>query len=175
MSSQAIVQRFRVSRGGCWQCGSDCRCRLAEARTFSQMAYNVEGFTLARAFGGLAVNPRLGGVVLSGGSKVTWLKTHNMAHTILVRLDVGDEYADIHPDITATDHLEGSKAHGWEVVTERVFTESEVRAYGDDLLSAHMSPGQIVERADDYEEPLYRWIDRAIKAVNAKHGLSDPA
>ena len=58
---------------------------------------------------------------------------------------------------------------------ERVFTESEVRAYGDDLLSAHMSPGQIVDRADDYEEPLYRWIDRAIKAVNAKHGLSDPA
>lgn len=51
-----------------------------------------------------------------------------MAHTILVRLDVDDEYADIHPDITATDYLEGSKAHGWEVVTERVFTESEVRA-----------------------------------------------
>lgn len=54
--------------------------------------------------------------------------THNMAHTILVRLDVDDEYADIHPEITATDYLEGSKAHGWEVVTERVFTESEVRA-----------------------------------------------
>lgn len=59
--------------------------------------------------------------------------------------------------------------------SERVFTESEVRAYGDDLLSAHMSPGQIVDRADDYDEPLYLWIDRAIKAVNAQHGISDPA
>lgn len=51
-----------------------------------------------------------------------------MAHTILVRLDVDDEYADVDPDITATDYLEGSKAYGWEVLTERVFTESEVRA-----------------------------------------------
>ena len=42
MSSQAIGQRFMVSRGGCWQCVPDCRCLLAEAQTFSQMAYNVE-------------------------------------------------------------------------------------------------------------------------------------
>ena len=41
MSSQAIGQRFRVSRGGCWQCGSDCRSRLAEVLTFSQVAYNI--------------------------------------------------------------------------------------------------------------------------------------
>ena len=41
MSSRAIGQRFRVSRGGCWQCGSDCRSRLADAQTFSQVAYNV--------------------------------------------------------------------------------------------------------------------------------------
>jgi len=96
-----------------------------------------------------------------------------MAHTILVRLDVDDEYADIHPDITATDYLEGSKVHGWEVVTERVFTESEVWAYGNDLLTAHLSPGEVVDRLDD--EPLYRWISRAVKSVNEKHGLSDPA
>lgn len=51
-----------------------------------------------------------------------------MAHTILVRLDVDDEYADIDPDITATDYLEGSKAYGWEVITERMYTESKVRA-----------------------------------------------
>ena len=49
-----------------------------------------------------------------------------MAHTILVRLDVDDEYADIPPDITAMDYLEGSKAHGWEVVTERVYVASEL-------------------------------------------------
>jgi hypothetical protein len=42
MSSQAIGQRFRVSGGGCWQCGSDCRCQLAEVLTFSQVAYNSE-------------------------------------------------------------------------------------------------------------------------------------
>ena len=40
MSSQAIGQRFSVSRGGCWQCGSDCRSRLAEVLTFSSVAYN---------------------------------------------------------------------------------------------------------------------------------------
>jgi len=44
MSSQAIGQRFRVSGGGCWQCGSDCRSRLAEALTFSSVAYNGNGF-----------------------------------------------------------------------------------------------------------------------------------
>ena len=41
MSSQAIGQRFMVSRGGCWQCGSDCRSQLAEVLTFSSVAYNV--------------------------------------------------------------------------------------------------------------------------------------
>ena len=40
MSSQAIGQRFMVSRGGCWQCVPDCRSRLAEVLTFSQVAYN---------------------------------------------------------------------------------------------------------------------------------------
>lgn len=73
-------------------------------------------------------------------------------------------------------HSDVRESLNWEpatlyIGTGKLWTEDEVRAYGDDLLSAHMSPGQIVERADDYEEPLYRWIDRAIKAVNAKHGL----
>ena len=40
MSSQAIGQRFRVSRGGCWQCVPDCRSRLAEALMFFRVAYN---------------------------------------------------------------------------------------------------------------------------------------
>lgn len=41
MSLHFIGQRFRVSRGGCWQCGSDCRSRLAEVLTFYQVAYNI--------------------------------------------------------------------------------------------------------------------------------------
>jgi len=40
MSLHFIGQRFSVSRGGCWQCLPDCRSRLAEALTFSQVAYN---------------------------------------------------------------------------------------------------------------------------------------
>ena len=44
MSLHFIGQRFRllVSRGGCWQCVPDCRSHLAEALTFSQVAYNVK-------------------------------------------------------------------------------------------------------------------------------------
>ena len=40
MSLHFIGQRFSVSRGGCWQCLPDCRSRLAEALTLSQVAYN---------------------------------------------------------------------------------------------------------------------------------------
>jgi len=40
MSLHFIGQRFRVSRGGCWQCGSDCSSQLAEVLTFSSVAYN---------------------------------------------------------------------------------------------------------------------------------------
>lgn len=74
-----------------------------------------------------------------------------MAHTILVRLDVDDEYADIHPEITATDYLEGSKAYGWEVVTERVFTESEVMAMVKQMLEAgsHNEDGWLVVRKQE--------------------------
>ncbi len=42
MSLHFIGQRFRVSRGGCWQCPPDCRSYLAEVLTFSSVAYNVE-------------------------------------------------------------------------------------------------------------------------------------
>ena len=48
MSLHFIGQRFRVSRGCCWQCGSDCRSRLAEAQTFFQVAYNGHCLTLGR-------------------------------------------------------------------------------------------------------------------------------
>lgn len=40
MSLHFIGQRFRVSRGGCWQCLPDCRSQLAEVLTFSSVAYN---------------------------------------------------------------------------------------------------------------------------------------
>ena len=117
------------------------------------------GQALTPRFGG--DNAGLGGVVLSGGSKVTWLKTHNMAHTILVRLDVDDEYADIPPDITAMDYLEGSKAHGWEVVTERVFTESEVMAIVERIGRANVLP-----------EALYSWSVHVAKEAGVSF---DPA
>jgi hypothetical protein len=66
MSSQAIGQRLRVSRGGCWQCGSDCRSHLAEVLTFSQMAYN--GQALPKGVHLTACgNAVLGGVVLAFG------------------------------------------------------------------------------------------------------------
>jgi hypothetical protein len=41
MSSQVIGQRFRVSRGGCWQCLPDCRSRLSRGAEVSQVAYNI--------------------------------------------------------------------------------------------------------------------------------------
>ena len=66
MSLHFIGQRFRVSRGGCWQCGSDCSSQLAEVLTFSSVAYNVELDAVQR--GGFAlrhgVKWLLGGVVL---------------------------------------------------------------------------------------------------------------
>ena len=51
--TRAIGQRFRVSRGGCWQFGSYCRSLLAEALTFSQVAYNGQSLTQAANLAGL--------------------------------------------------------------------------------------------------------------------------
>ena len=55
MSSQAIGQRFSVSRGGCWQCVPDCRIRLAEVLTFSSVAYNGQALPPLHLNGGNAV------------------------------------------------------------------------------------------------------------------------
>lgn len=88
------------------------------------------------------------------------LNAENMAHAIVVRLYVDDEYADIHPEITATDYLEGSKAYGWEVMTERMFTESEVRAMLDEL------------EEDIHDERYLQQFRNVVKS----HGVSsDPA
>ena len=65
------------------------------------------------------------------------------------------------------------------IIGGKAWTEEEhdaefqrrAKAYADDLLSAHLSPGKIVEREDEGDEALYEWIRRAIEAVNAKHGI----
>ena len=56
MSSQAIGQRFRVSRGGCWQCPPDCRIRWAEVLTFSSVAYNGLRLGVVPHFRNLIIN-----------------------------------------------------------------------------------------------------------------------
>ncbi len=101
-----------------------------------------------------------------------------MAHTILVRLELDDEYADIHPDIAAMDYLKDSKAPGWEVVTERVFTDSEVRA----LMGPMTSLARIVSQPDVIREVEYveaQEVQQAfdeLKAIVVRLGLySDPA
>lgn len=87
--------------------------------------------------------------------------TTNMAHTILVRIEVDDEYADADPQITTEDYLEGSSVTRWEVVTERVFTESEVRA-------------MLTEMAD--MAVLIAMFRSGIALVADKHGITlDPA
>ena len=66
MSLHFMGQRFRVSRGGCWQCPSDCRSRLAKVLTFSSVAYN--GQALPKAVHSTACgNAVLGAVFFSSG------------------------------------------------------------------------------------------------------------
>ena len=110
-----------------------------------------------------------------GRSKVTRLNAEDMAHTILIRIDVDDEYKDVDPIITAADYLEGPKAYGWEVVTERVFTESEVRAIADSMKLA------VVELGGYYDAnakwcPIYGVRVGSIEQVFKSHGISlDPS
>lgn len=65
---------------------------------------------------------------------------------------------------------------------ERVFTESEVRAYEKDLMRAQSDPGHFTERyreekvlGQPYEETVPQWVARARAIVRKAHGLSDPA
>ena len=65
---------------------------------------------------------------------------------------------------------------------ERVFTESEVKAYEKDLMRALSDPGAFTERhleekviGQPFEETVPQWVSRARAIVRATHGLSDPA
>ena len=59
MNLHFIGQRFRVSRGGCWQCVPDCRSHLAEVLTFSSVAYNGSASNRS-AWSGLVCRKRCG-------------------------------------------------------------------------------------------------------------------
>lgn len=60
------------------------------------------------------------------------------------------------------------------ITVERTFTLSEVMAYADDLMTAHLNPGRVVDIRKG--EQGASWIHRAINHVNEKHGVSpDPA
>lgn len=78
-----------------------------------------------------------------------------MAHQILVRIDVDEEYKDVDPQIAADDYMEGSKAYGWEVITERVYTHSEVEA-------------MLREMEEDYHDERSR---RQFVSIAERHGV----
>lgn len=65
---------------------------------------------------------------------------------------------------------------------ERLFTESEVRAYEKDLIKALFDPGGFTERhreekviGQSFEETVPQWVSRARAIVRSRHGLFDPA
>ncbi len=94
-----------------------------------------------------------------------------MAHKILVRIEVDDEYKDVHPDIAASDYMEGSRAKRWEVVSEPVYTASEVRAMLEEIAFAGQSTiSKIIDGA--VPVPFGYRLDQ----IAAKHGITlDPA
>ena len=63
-----------------------------------------------------------------------------------------------------------ASTHTKTITVERTFTLSEVTAYADDLMTAHLDPGRVVDREKD--EQGADWIHRARNHVNAKHGVS---
>lgn len=68
------------------------------------------------------------------------------------------------------DGLRYASTHTKTITVERTFTLSEVTAYADDLMTAHLDPGRVVDREKD--EQGADWIHRARNHVNAKHGVS---
>jgi hypothetical protein len=77
-----------------------------------------------------------------------------MEPTLLVRLTLNEEYADVHPEIAASDYLSETSVKGWEVITERVFTESEVRTILRDLLAA-AEDGPFIPNYDRMDEIVH--------------------
>ena len=121
------------------------------------MAQN--GQALTPRFGG--DNAGLGGVVLSVGSKVTWLNRHNMERKI-------NGYARDNYGVIEFVELGEPEEGTWHEATlvvgkERVFTEGEVRVILRDLLAA---------AEDGPYMPNYDRMDEMVRL----HGLSfDPA
>ena len=70
----------------------------------------------------------------------------------------------------ASEYLTPLYTHTKTITVERTFTLSEVTAYADDLMTAHLDPGRVVDREKD--EQGADWIHRARNHVNAKHGVS---
>ena len=70
----------------------------------------------------------------------------------------------------ASEYLTPLSTHTKTITVERTFTLSEVTAYADDLMTAHLDPGRVVDREKD--EQGADWIHRARNHVNAKHGVS---
>ena len=79
-----------------------------------------------------------------------------------------ERYNDHHDGILKG--LRYASTHTKTITVERTFTLSEVTAYADDLMTAHLDPGRVVDREKD--EQGADWIHRARNHVNAKHGVS---
>lgn len=62
---------------------------------------------------------------------------------------------------------------------ERVFTESEMKAYVNEMFRAHSDPGYFIQRHTEnhalgnYEETISQWVARAKAYVSHLHGVSD--
>ena len=114
----------------------------------------TDGQALTPRSGG--VNAGLGGVVLSVGSKVTWLNTHNMAKKIEGYVDAHADFFDGHMQFwQAYDRLTPDMAT--LVIGERAYTESEVKAMLDELKDANRALSEL-------------------RTIARRHGISlDPA
>ena len=99
-------------------------------------------------------NAGLGGVVLSGSSKVSWLNTHNMAKTVKAwatkfQIDQLEEGHQTSIQPMGVDKLPSDyRCPNISVVVhdgphERVFTESEVKAMLDELKEANRALSEL--------------------------------
>lgn len=110
---------------------------------------------------------------------VTRINTHDMATKIEGWANGNPAYPGRHHSFTDLNSGIGVKAT-LVIGDERVFTESEVRAYEKDLMRALSDPGSFTERhreekviGQPFEETIPQWVSRARAIVRGRHGLSD--